>query len=495
MRRGFTLIELLVVILIILIVSAVALPTVLPALAHRQVSEGARILQGAIAGARDSALRDNAPAGIRLLPDPAFNGLGQPFLADGVTPNPQAGILDPKVPLAYNRIIPIEPAPQYSEGLVTIRAAVNYPVAFPAIFPSTGAGATATPTQPTNVLILEEAPGTWTLTGATYTYLPNPPTNWFWTVRVGDKVQINNAGPWLTVIGPLFVPPGAGNSELFVNVGASGVGSSLSYTSTAPDGITTQTITPEYLMLVNGLDDNHNGFVDEEWDGVDNDGDGNIDNNNPSTGKNEWIENEQWPGALGTQIVTSATYTIQRRPTPTINAREVALPSNVVIDASSWNLTNERTRVPGAAFNQFSGAIEFLVNPDGTVVPTTIYSTPTSIGMSGAFFHFWLAERSDIYAPPATANGGTQNLMASLGVTGFPFLLPQPRGADVSGANPYDALVATTPSLPVLKGEMRIVTLFTRSGQISTNDNPSFNVLSVDQPYIQAQQGVSGGQQ
>src|SRR5262249_34664684 len=49
--RGFTLVELLVVITIILIVSAVALPTVLPAISHRQVSEGARILQGALVGA------------------------------------------------------------------------------------------------------------------------------------------------------------------------------------------------------------------------------------------------------------------------------------------------------------------------------------------------------------------------------------------------------------------------------------------------------------
>ena len=72
-RAGFTLIELLVVITIILIVSAVALPTVLPALAHRQVSEAARILQAALAGARDAAIRDNAPSGIRLLPDPAFH--------------------------------------------------------------------------------------------------------------------------------------------------------------------------------------------------------------------------------------------------------------------------------------------------------------------------------------------------------------------------------------------------------------------------------------
>jgi prepilin-type N-terminal cleavage/methylation domain-containing protein len=59
-RRGFTLIELLVVILIILLVSAVTLPTVIPAITHRQVSEAARIFQGALAGARDTAINNNA---------------------------------------------------------------------------------------------------------------------------------------------------------------------------------------------------------------------------------------------------------------------------------------------------------------------------------------------------------------------------------------------------------------------------------------------------
>ena len=36
-------------------------------------------------------------------------------------------------------------------------------------------------------------------------------------------------------------------------------------------------------------------------------------------------------------------YTIQRRPVPQINAREVSLPSGVVIDASGWGWADERT--------------------------------------------------------------------------------------------------------------------------------------------------------
>src|SRR5512135_390399 len=69
---GFTLIELLVVVVIVILVSAVTLPTVLPALSHREVSESARILQAALVGARDAAIRANGPRGIRLMPDPAL---------------------------------------------------------------------------------------------------------------------------------------------------------------------------------------------------------------------------------------------------------------------------------------------------------------------------------------------------------------------------------------------------------------------------------------
>src|SRR5262249_7738390 len=103
LRRGFTLVELLVVILIILAVWSLASPRVLPAITHRQVSEAARILQGALAGARDSAIHNNSPSGIRLLPDPVLNGL-----------NPSTGLLDGTRILAANRIIPIETAPAYS---------------------------------------------------------------------------------------------------------------------------------------------------------------------------------------------------------------------------------------------------------------------------------------------------------------------------------------------------------------------------------------------
>ena len=110
-RRGFTLIELLVVMLIILLVSAVVLPTVIPAINHRQVSEAARILQAALVGARDTAISNNAPAGIRLLPDPVLQRY-QPL-------DRHPADLDPTRILASNRFVPIQLAPDYSEGFAS----------------------------------------------------------------------------------------------------------------------------------------------------------------------------------------------------------------------------------------------------------------------------------------------------------------------------------------------------------------------------------------
>jgi prepilin-type N-terminal cleavage/methylation domain-containing protein len=78
-RRGFTLIELLVVILIILLVSAVVLPTVIPAINHRQVSEAARILQGALAGARDTAINTNSPLASASFPTRSSTGSTRPL--------------------------------------------------------------------------------------------------------------------------------------------------------------------------------------------------------------------------------------------------------------------------------------------------------------------------------------------------------------------------------------------------------------------------------
>ncbi len=272
-RHGFTLVEILVVIAIILIVSDLALPTILAGLSHRQVSESARLLQAVLAGARDAAIRNNAPSGIRLLPDPVFNGI-----------NASTGQLDSGAILASNRVIPIEPAPNYNEGLVkplynfgTYSLELPYPGPGGGYYPLTGSGP--------NVLLLQE----YVYNPAVYPAIPNPPTSWFWNIRIGDKLQINNAGPWYTVVGPMTVSPasGTGNSELFVNVGPPGTKSPLF--AVYANGNEVIVYYPEFLLLVNGSDDNGNGWIDEGWDGVDNNGNGQIDE------LAEW-ESETWVG-------------------------------------------------------------------------------------------------------------------------------------------------------------------------------------------------------
>ncbi len=480
-RRGFTLIELLVVILIILLVSAVVLPTVLPAISHRQVSEAARILQGALAGARDTAINNNAPAGIRLLPDPVLNGqsLNAPGGIAGVS------TLDPTRILASNRYIPIQFAPDYSEGKasVIIPAGTTTPFGQPNL--PCGGGLVGYPGGP---LMVEECPVY--LDPTTNTWLPNSPTSWFWNVRVGDKIQLGGVSQTYVVVGPLA----QGNPELFVNIGFPGseVGN-LVLNRSYPDGATH---TVEYLLLVNGRDDDSNGYVDDGWDGIDNNLPYEIANNLPQLTDDqlEW-ERETWLGGLVNPPSLPAplfpltgllnqSYIITRRPVVSPGSRETPLPSNVVVDLTTWNAqyfnatfssttgvsyVSERSRLP---VDSTTGNVDILLYPNGTVVPTTLYSSPSSFGMNSAFYHFWLAERGDLFDPPNLANPPAN---------GVHYLLPQVPNVNTA---PGDTRALT--------GERRLVTLYTRTGQLITNQVETFDGANPSLPFLAPQQGVRG---
>jgi prepilin-type N-terminal cleavage/methylation domain-containing protein len=256
-RRGFTLLELLIVLTIALLLAIAAVP-LYGLWSHRQVSEGARLLQAGLAGARDQAIRDNAPSGIRLLPDPTFNGL------DAVT-----GKLDPTRPLAYNRWVPLSVPPQYSQGAVSRWSGMPLAVAN---LPYTGPGTPAIPkplwANTTALVVTQDYLDT-------TTGLVNPPANWFWTIRVGERIQFNGAGRVYVIVGPEV----QSNSEHFVNVGAPGTASPL---------LDPQGNPIEFLLLVNGIDDNADGWIDSGWDGADNDGKNGVDD------IGEWVEQEAW---------------------------------------------------------------------------------------------------------------------------------------------------------------------------------------------------------
>jgi prepilin-type N-terminal cleavage/methylation domain-containing protein len=65
-RRGFTLVELLVVIFIMLLITAITIPVIAPAMSNREVREAARMVDSFVNGARTRALLAGHPVGVVL---------------------------------------------------------------------------------------------------------------------------------------------------------------------------------------------------------------------------------------------------------------------------------------------------------------------------------------------------------------------------------------------------------------------------------------------
>ena len=488
--RGFTLVEILVVLAIIALISAVALPTILPALNERRVSEAARELQAAIAGTRDAAIRANAPRGIRLLPDPILSPV--PYGSGDL------GVL------TSNRFVTIEPAPDYHEGLI-----VAIPAATSGLF-----------------LQVEQSLNS-TISGVR---VPNEPTGWYFNIRQGDKIRFNDSGAYYTIAGPLFTGPFYNpsasqtrflNTERYINLTNP---DPSTYTSPpfawAPVGL-------DFLNLTNGVDDDHDGWVDEGFDGIDNDGDGIVDPgynglddagivNGVAYPRNGIIDepNELLIGQEFEQEVflgnppsfaNPSNYTIFRRPIVSPGAREVTLPEGIVIDMTTWNApsatpvttanqntTNfkiqfpERSRVPVDPYTYF---VDIMVAPSGQVVQAGAgsagidqnNSSPTS---NLPFYHFWLTEREGVVAPIGTPQSTSPYIPARN--PNYPtqtYLLPMPKGT------PNYSPPAT--QIPLyLTGERRLITLFTRSGQVVTNTIEIFDGNDTNLPYYDAQAGI-----
>jgi type II secretory pathway pseudopilin PulG len=67
---GFTILELLIVLLIILALTATAIPVLAPALEGRRMREASRLTTAFFSGARDRAIRNGRPVGVMIMADP-----------------------------------------------------------------------------------------------------------------------------------------------------------------------------------------------------------------------------------------------------------------------------------------------------------------------------------------------------------------------------------------------------------------------------------------
>ena len=176
---------------------------------------------------------------------------------------------------------------------------------------------------------------------------------------MGDKLQINGSGLWYTVVGPMVVTPQQRQLRAVRERRAARAPSRrFTMLQVAADA----GVYPEFLFLVNGIDDNKNGWIDEGYDGVDNNFVYEPANGGPvcrPTRSAEW-EHEAWPATVIAAFGASQPYTIQRRPAPAANSREISLPTNVVIDMTTWGN-------PALLGHGISGAVAVSARGDQSV--------------------------------------------------------------------------------------------------------------------------------
>jgi hypothetical protein len=234
---------------------------------------------------------------------------------------------------------------------------------------------------------------------------------------------------------------------------------------------------PEFLLLVNGVDDDGDGFVDLGFDGVDNNNNNLIDNYDPTEIA---FEPEKWIGAQVQQAAGSTIlrYVAKRRPIVARGARETLLPSNVVVDLTSWNYTSERSRLP---VNGLARYIDILVAPNGQIIQSTSYSSPASY--ISPFLHIWLTDRDGVVAPTVDRRN-----RPNLTTTGMALPMPE--------ATPGYAAILNNPARPLfLEGERMLITISTRTGNMAINSLQSFNdpitgLPNTNAPFYAAQLGV-----
>lgn len=166
-RRGVTLVELLIVISVLVVLAAVAVPTMQPALESRRIRETARALNVYLSAARNRAMETGRPCGVML----------QRFTGD---------------PACCMLLEQAEEPPAYGGDTITARAQVRLQGISPRGIATVGA--TLGPTDFNTAL-----------------------------VTVGDRVRFNRQGPLYTVVGMNAGAAGGPRMTLAADVGPGGL--------------------------------------------------------------------------------------------------------------------------------------------------------------------------------------------------------------------------------------------------------------------------------
>ncbi|GIW86622.1 MAG: hypothetical protein KatS3mg108_0946 [Isosphaeraceae bacterium] len=563
-RAGFTLVELLVVIFIIGLLAISTLPVVLPSLQQSSINLAARQLHAELSRQRDLAVRTNRPAGIRLLPDPVTRG--------GFVPAGNGIVEDLRV-ITASRMIAIEQGPDYAEGVVHsffhepepidpanpgLGNVLTY-IAPPGLPPPPPPPPPGVDPEPYPYLLVHEDKGEPVRDGAgvARAVVPNPPTSWFNNIRQGERIRLNAGGRQYTIAGPVAnpmvgvaagmtiasdqAPPAVKNPQRLITYGPN----YMSIPGSLAPG--SEVVYYEFLFLTNGEDDDGDGFIDEGFDGINNDGDfypagfpndqlvgrpiidpgfnGIDDNANgfideplelflhcdpalgfvypgnpfgaPTGGLPPGVNEFEYERLIGVDEIETRSYSIQRRPVPVAGAREQALPAGVFIDLTTWDSVDqyrsvrfspfyvpERSRLP---VDPYTLTVDVLMAPNGSVLEWSANANRAP-SYNYPFYHFWLTDSDGLNEPfsiPQLAANG-------LSPGDLPFRLPIPEGSGSAYQGVTSIGLTTYPGplrLPVLRGNRRLVSLNTRTGQIVTTSAERFAVDNPSLPYAAAESG------
>jgi prepilin-type N-terminal cleavage/methylation domain-containing protein len=369
-RRGMTLTELLVVIAIILAVTIMALPTVLSMMQGQQAIAAAQLLQGGLMQCQSEAMRACSRRGgeVNVAATEAETLRGLRLVPEGTLTRLADGTIDPAQPLVCSTLVPLTIPPAYQEGRVSIYPGWVYP-------------ASVTGGRP--CLVLEERPGKWVPSDGGWTWQLNSPTSWAWNLRAGERWSLDRGGL----------------SMSYADQSRSTIPSSSSTTALPGTGADSPEIThPPMVARASGLSPKCcsssmdvtttvDGYVDNGWDGVDNDSDGAVDE------LDEWVEVETWSN---NQLLPTDddTYRVIRRPVTASEPRGVVLPQGVVIDLTGWDGQQGRSRL---VVNRYSGAVDILLDKTGRFTYDSPFSGTSSVGMGAdKYAHFWIGGRADI---------------------------------------------------------------------------------------------------